>query len=317
PANTATPVPANTATALPTNTPVPTAAATSPAAGQQVAARIVSTAAGYDPATLNVALGDTVTWTNSDTAAPHTVTAQNGSFDSRFLAKRATRPFPPAPAGTFAYYCAFHPGMQATLVVAASGAAPTATAITAPTDTPVPTNTAAPVSTDTPTALPTNTPTTLPANTATAVPTDTPIALPTDTPTALPTATAAPTSPPAGHQLSARIVSTTAGYDPPTLNVALGDTVTWTNSDTAAPHTVTAQNGSFDSGFLAKGATWSFTPAAAGTFAYYCAFHPGMLATLVVAATGAAPPPTPTTPPTPTPAPPTPAAPPPPPPPPP
>src|SRR5207245_391610 len=152
-----------------------------------------------------------------------------------------------------------------------------------------------------------------PANTATPVPANTATALPTNTPVP----TAAATSPAGGQQVAARIVSTAAGYDPATLNVALGDTVTWTNVDTAAPHTVTAQNGSFDSGFLAKGATWSFTPAAAGTFAYYCAFHPGMLATLVVAATGAAPPPTPTTPPTPTPAPPTPAAPPPPPPPPP
>ncbi|HEV8632869.1 MAG TPA: cupredoxin family copper-binding protein [Chloroflexota bacterium] len=96
---------------------------------------------------------------------------------------------------------------------------------------------------------------------------------------------------------SVQIVSTTAGYNPATLTVAVGDTITWTNIDTAAPHTVTAQNGSFDSGFIAKGGTWSFTATTAGTFPYFCQFHPGMQATLIV--TAAAPTATPTTPPPP------------------
>ena len=38
------------------------------------------------------------------------------------------------------------------------------------------------------------------------------------------------------------------------LMVPLGATVTWTNNDPSMIHTVTAVDGSFDSGFLATGA---------------------------------------------------------------
>jgi plastocyanin len=103
---------------------------------------------------------------------------------------------------------------------------------------------------------------------------------------------------------SVQIVSEAVGYSPATLNVTVGDTVTWTNADRAAPHTVTANDRSFDSGFMASGATWTFTPTTAGTFPYYCLYHPNMKATLVVsaaapAATPTPPPPTATPPPPP------------------
>jgi plastocyanin len=61
---------------------------------------------------------------------------------------------------------------------------------------------------------------------------------------------------------------------PKTLTVAPGTTVVWTNSDSVA-HTVTADDGSFDSGNLAQGATFKFTFSKAGTFAYYCKYHGG------------------------------------------
>jgi plastocyanin len=71
-------------------------------------------------------------------------------------------------------------------------------------------------------------------------------------------------------------------YDPAQVNVKVGQTVTWTNSGAVA-HTVTADDGtSFDSGTLAPGATFKFTPTTAGTFAYHCTFHPWMKATLSV-----------------------------------
>ena len=91
--------------------------------------------------------------------------------------------------------------------------------------------------------------------------------------------------------VSATIVSEAAGYSPSTLTVMVGDTITWTNADRAAPHTVTANGGTFDSGLMVSGATWSYTPTVAGTFPYYCLYHSGMRATLVV---NAAAPPTPT-----------------------
>ncbi len=65
------------------------------------------------------------------------------------------------------------------------------------------------------------------------------------------------------------------------LTVPVGTTVVWTNKDSAA-HTVTASDGSFDSGSLDQGATFSFTFSKAGTFNYTCQFHPNMKGTITV-----------------------------------
>jgi plastocyanin len=64
------------------------------------------------------------------------------------------------------------------------------------------------------------------------------------------------------------------------LNVAVGDTVTFTNTD-GAPHTATANDGSFDTGRLNKGQSATVTITAAGVFAYFCAVHPSMKAEIV------------------------------------
>ena len=69
-------------------------------------------------------------------------------------------------------------------------------------------------------------------------------------------------------------------YDPPEVTVARGETVTWVNKD-PFPHTVTAK-GAFDSGSMAAGASYKFTPKSAGTFDYICTLHPNMKARLVV-----------------------------------
>lgn len=70
-------------------------------------------------------------------------------------------------------------------------------------------------------------------------------------------------------------------FSPATLSVAVGDTVTWTNED-SAPHTVTADDGTFDSGNLATGETFTQTFDTAGTYDYHCTVHPSMTATIVV-----------------------------------
>jgi plastocyanin len=70
-------------------------------------------------------------------------------------------------------------------------------------------------------------------------------------------------------------------FGPATLSVAVGSTVTWTNADSAA-HTVTADDGSFDSKSLAAGSTFSQTFDTAGTFAYHCSIHPNMTASVDV-----------------------------------
>ncbi|MEM0117237.1 MAG: cupredoxin domain-containing protein [Conexivisphaerales archaeon] len=63
-------------------------------------------------------------------------------------------------------------------------------------------------------------------------------------------------------------------YNPPIIKVVIGvnNTVTWKNIDTAA-HTVTDVNGSFDSGNIAPGATWSYTFNVPGVYEYYCTYH--------------------------------------------
>jgi plastocyanin len=68
-------------------------------------------------------------------------------------------------------------------------------------------------------------------------------------------------------------------FDPPTLEVAPGTEVTWTNHD-PTDHTVTADDGSFDSGPLSHGLTFSMTVDRDTT--YTCAIHPTMKGTITV-----------------------------------
>jgi len=70
-------------------------------------------------------------------------------------------------------------------------------------------------------------------------------------------------------------------YDPATLEVKAGSTVTWTNNDTTA-HTVSQVGGGFESGKLDPGMTFSFTFDTPGTYDYFCQFHANMKATVVV-----------------------------------
>ncbi|MFI9383778.1 plastocyanin/azurin family copper-binding protein [Kutzneria sp. NPDC052558] len=79
-------------------------------------------------------------------------------------------------------------------------------------------------------------------------------------------------------------------FTPASITVSPGDTVTWTNEDTA-PHTVTVTSGpvKFASPTLQQGQTFSYTFTQAGTYSYYCAVHPDMKATVTVQ--GATPPP--------------------------
>lgn len=60
-------------------------------------------------------------------------------------------------------------------------------------------------------------------------------------------------------------------FEPKQLTVKAGTTVTWTN--TAGSHTVTADNGSFESPTLSNGQTYSRKFSKPGTYRYYCSFH--------------------------------------------
>jgi len=72
-------------------------------------------------------------------------------------------------------------------------------------------------------------------------------------------------------------------FVPSALNIRAGTTVTWYQVDDAVPaHTVTARDGSFDSGRLGASATFSYRFTTAGTFEYICTLHPTMRAQVVV-----------------------------------
>jgi plastocyanin len=79
--------------------------------------------------------------------------------------------------------------------------------------------------------------------------------------------------------------SVSFSYSPDQVTVVMGvnNTVAWVNNDNA-PHTVTAYDGSFDSGNVGSGASYIYTFTAPGTYKYYCAYHSWMVGTVVVKA---------------------------------
>lgn len=78
-------------------------------------------------------------------------------------------------------------------------------------------------------------------------------------------------------------------FSPATVNVSVGDTVTWTNNEAGGvPHTASSDTaGVFDSGNLNNGQSFSRTFTQAGTVAYHCNVHPGMTGSVVVTAAAA------------------------------
>ena len=74
-------------------------------------------------------------------------------------------------------------------------------------------------------------------------------------------------------------------FTPPTLVVAPGTTVTWTNEDDS-PHSVREKDGKFKSAALHTDDTFSQTFTAPGEFEYFCSIHPRMTGKVVVKAAG-------------------------------
>lgn len=76
-------------------------------------------------------------------------------------------------------------------------------------------------------------------------------------------------------------------YEPSQLTVSAGTTVTWTNYG-STPHTVTSDDGKFNSGNIAPGAQYSYTFAQPGSYPYHCTIHPSMKGTITVTSETAA-----------------------------
>ena len=82
--------------------------------------------------------------------------------------------------------------------------------------------------------------------------------------------------------LSPRAVSITGfAFRPAQVTVAAGETVTWTNEDTAE-HTVTHDGGGFTSSTLSRGGRFRMAFDRRGTYRYFCALHPDMRGTVIV-----------------------------------
>jgi len=72
-------------------------------------------------------------------------------------------------------------------------------------------------------------------------------------------------------------------FGPKSLSIHPGDSVTWSNDD-GAPHTVTFKDGSAGARSLSPGQTFTRVFDRAGTFDYFCSFHPFMTGQVVVSA---------------------------------
>ncbi|MBN3921731.1 cupredoxin family copper-binding protein [Nostoc sp. NMS4] len=73
----------------------------------------------YLPSDIKIGAGDTVQFVNQD-EEPHTVTAKDGSFDSKGLDNAEAWKHTFTQPGTFPYLCSIHPYMQGTITVSTS-----------------------------------------------------------------------------------------------------------------------------------------------------------------------------------------------------
>ena len=70
-------------------------------------------------------------------------------------------------------------------------------------------------------------------------------------------------------------------FEPRTLRSGTGDTITVTNDDDTT-HTVTADDGMFDTGDIGAAGTATFTVPAPGQYRYHCDIHNYMTGTVTV-----------------------------------
>jgi plastocyanin len=237
-----------------------------------------------------VPLGNIIEWTNNDDVS-HTVTSSadaGDTFDSGLLSAGATYRLDTAKLqpGTYDYMCIVHPWMTASFVLGgdmASGERLTegATA-TEPSSVP-------PEEMPARSGVETKEPPVeeqvveepeMPAEEQ--APQETPLEEPetqAEEPTAFTISIPAGVSTPGCEQ-------TNECFNPSSISIPVGSTITWVNDDTAA-HTVTSgkdatPDGVFDSGLFMAGKTFSHKFESAGEYPYYCLVHPWMTGTVTV-----------------------------------
>jgi plastocyanin len=70
-------------------------------------------------------------------------------------------------------------------------------------------------------------------------------------------------------------------FNPATLSITVGDSVTWTNTDPVA-HTITSDTSIWNSGPLSQSGTFQHTFTQPGIFLYFCSIHSTMRGTILV-----------------------------------
>ena len=69
-------------------------------------------------------------------------------------------------------------------------------------------------------------------------------------------------------------------FNPSTLTISIGETATWTLTN--GTHTVVSDDGSWQSGSLSTGGTFTHQFDTAGEFGYKCGIHSSMTGTIIV-----------------------------------
>lgn len=85
----------------------------------------------------------------------------------------------------------------------------------------------------------------------------------------------------AQSQSSNEVTMINFSFQPNALIVPAGTTVTWTNDD-PTNHTVTSDDGTFDSGNIISGGQFSYLFDSPGNYSYYCSIHTYMHGTILV-----------------------------------
>ena len=211
----------------------------------------------YLPSSLEIRVGDTVSWSNDDSAA-HTVTSGSVSgdagtiFDSSLFMAGTTFDHTFDEAGTFDYFCMVHPWMTGQIIVNEVHDMMVAPEMT----------------------MPVMEPETEPI-----------VEAGIEELSSESTTMAIVSIPPGAAVLGCE--DTDSCYLPYEVIISVGDTVAWSNDDSAA-HTVTSGSvdagltGVFDSGLFASNSRFEFTFDEAGTFDYFCMVHPWMTGVVYV-----------------------------------
>ena len=217
----------------------------------------------YVSHSLDIRAGDTVIWSNDDSAA-HTVTSGNisdgtdGVFDSGLFMAGSTFEFTFDKAATYDYFCMVHPWMTGKVIVNEVKDV----MISEHESMPMPTM-----------EEPTSNSDMMPMPTM-------------EEPTSNSDMMGTVVSIPIGAAVPG-CEDTDSCYLPYEITISVGDKVTWSNDDSAA-HTVTSGNtsagltGVFDSGLFMAGSTFEFTFDKAATYDYFCMVHPWMTGKVIV-----------------------------------